>query len=65
MLPSRFGILVEAISICEISAWTDNLDFSDQICSQRVFPVKNKTVNFTIELCIFELLWVPNFNLNW
>ena len=35
-------VLVEAKSCHEISAFTDNFDFWDQICPKTVFPVKNK-----------------------
>ena len=30
-----------------------------------IFGQKWKEVNITIEFCIFELVWVPNFSLNW
>ena len=42
MLPSSSGILAEAISIYEISAWTNNFDFLNQICLERMFTVKNR-----------------------
>ena len=29
-----------------------------------VIPVKNRKMNITIELCIFKLVYVPNFSLN-
>ena len=41
MLPSLSRSLTGPIIIYEISAQTDNFDFSDQICPKRVFPVKN------------------------
>ena len=33
--------------------------------SQVYFRSKTKEVNTTIEFCIFELVSVPNFSLNW
>ena len=42
MLPSRSGISTEAISMYKVSAWTDNSDFMDQICSERIVPVINR-----------------------
>ena len=64
MLPLLSRILVEAISMYKISAWTDN--FMDENCLKKVFPIKKiEKVNITIELCIIELVWVPNFSLNW
>ena len=42
MFPSRSRILAEVISMYEISAWTDNSDYVDQICPKKVFPVKNR-----------------------
>ena len=36
----------------------------DQICPKRVFPVKNKKVNTTIEFCIFKLTFVSSSTLN-
>ena len=29
------------------------------------FQSKTENVNTTIEFCIFKLVWVPNFSLNW
>ena len=26
---------------------------------------KTEKVNITIEICLFELVWIPNFNVNW
>ena len=50
---------------------TDNFDFLDQVCPKKVFPdekeyfwSKIEKVNITIEFCIFELVWVPNFRLD-
>ena len=42
MLSLHFGILAEAISTYQISAWTDNSDFMYQIFPERVFRVKNR-----------------------
>ena len=42
MLSSRSGILADAISIFEISGWTENSDFIDKIFLKKVFPVKNR-----------------------
>ena len=39
--------------------------FLDQIFPKRVFPFKNRKVNSTTEFCIFKLVLVPNFSLNW
>ena len=49
MLPSRSRILAEAISMYEISAWTENSDFMDQISSKMVFQLKPK---FQLKLTI-------------
>ena len=36
------------------------------IFAQKVrFQTKTEKVNPTIEFCIFELVWIPNFSLNW
>ena len=37
----------------------------DQICPKKVFPVENGKNEYTIELCIFELVSVLNSSLNW
>ena len=39
----------------------------DQICPRKIFIVKNKNkkVNIIIEFCIFKLVLVPTFSLNW
>ena len=34
-------------------------DFLDLICSEKVFPVENRDIEF----CIFQSIFVPNFNL--
>ena len=53
MLSSRSEILVEAISMHEISAWIDNSSFMDQICPKKLYPVKNRKIGH--EFCIFQL----------
>ena len=58
MLPSRSGVLVEAVSMYEISDWTDNSDFMDQICLKMCFQSKIEKVNSSIGFCIFELVYV-------
>ena len=58
MLPSRSGVLVEAVSMYEISDWTDNSDFKDQICLKMCFQSKIEKVNSSIGFCIFELVYV-------
>ena len=32
---------------------------------KKLFPSKNEKVNITSEFCVFELVEVPNFTLNW
>ena len=41
MLPARSWILAKAISVYEISSWTDNSYFLDQICPKNIFPIKS------------------------
>ena len=41
---------------CIIPPETDNFDFLNQLTQK---------VNTTIEFCIFELVLVPNFSLDW
>ena len=41
------------------------LIFLDQICSKRVFQSETEKVKTTIEFWIFELVYVPNLNVNW
>ena len=41
------------------------LFFFDQICPENYFQPKTEKVNITIEFCIFELVKVPYFSLNW
>ena len=55
MLPSRSEILAKAISLYEISAWTDKSDFMDEICPKGISVKNRKKVYITIELSIFEL----------
>ena len=40
MLPSPSGILAKAISTYEITVWTENSDFMDQICPKKEIQVK-------------------------
>ena len=50
----------------QISPQTDNFDdLLDQIFPKKVFLVKKKKSEHTMESCIFELVQVPNFSLNW
>ena len=50
----------------QISPQTDNFDdFLDQIFPKKVFLVKKKKSEHSMEFCIFELVQVPNFSLNW
>ena len=42
MLHYRTGILIEAISMYEIPAYTDNSNFMEKFTQKRVFPVKNR-----------------------
>ena len=37
----------------------------DQICQKRYFQSETEKVNIIIEFCIFKLVLVPNFSLNW
>ena len=37
----------------------------DQICPKPCFPLETEEVNIFIEFCIFELVWAPDFRLNW
>ena len=55
ILPLSSEILAKAISIYEISAWTDNSDFMDQVCLKKVFLAKNRNREHTTEFCLFEL----------
>ena len=54
-------------SFNQISLWINNFEFLDQICPRKIFIVKNKNkkVNIIIEFCIFKLVLVPTFSLNW
>ena len=57
------------LSLCQILAQTDDFDFLDQTCPKRIKEKKIKKfktekVNITIEFCILEIVWVPNFNLH-
>ena len=57
MLPSRSGILAEAISMYRISAWTGNSNVMDLLYAQKgYFQSKTEKVNINIEYCIFELV---------
>ena len=57
MLPSRSGILAEAISMYKISAWTENSNVVDLLYAQKgYFQSKTEKVNINIEYCIFELV---------
>ena len=49
----------------QISAETKNFDFWTKFAQKRCFRSKTEKLNSTIEFCIFELVWEPNFNLNW
>ena len=49
----------------QILGWSDNFEFSEQICPKREFLSKTEIVNSTFEFYIFELFWVPNFSENW
>ena len=54
------------LSLYQISLWTNNFEFLNQICRRTIFMVKNREkVNIIIVLCTFELVLVPNFSLNW
>ena len=58
-------ILHIKIVLCEISAQTDKFNFLDQIFPKRYFRWRTEKVNIIIELCIFKLVFVTNFCLNW
>ena len=49
----------------QISVYIDNFKFFDQICPKSYFRSKNEKVNITTEFCVFELVKVANFRLNW
>ena len=36
-----------------------------KFAQKRYFWWKTEKVNITIEICLFELVWIPNFNVNW
>ena len=56
MLHYRSGILIEAISMYKISAWTDNSNFMGKLTQKGYFQSKIEKVNITIEFYIFELV---------
>ena len=58
MLTSRSRILAEAISMYEVSAWTENSDFMDQIYSKKEFQLQLK---FQLKLTILAL-WAKTDN---
>ena len=39
--------------------------FWTKFAQKRCFPSGTEKVNTTMEFCIFELVYVPNFSLNW
>ena len=46
-------------------AETENFDFLDQLCPNRVFPVESKKLNFFIGFWMFKLVQISSFSLNW
>ena len=58
---------VKLSNLNQISAYTDNLDFSLhwQMFPKFFFWSKVRKVKITIEFWIFKLVWVPNFSLSW
>ena len=42
-----------------------NLNICTKFAQKRYFPLETEEVNIPIEFCIFELVRVPNFRLNW
>ena len=48
---------------CQISAYTNNFDYSDKFVEKGYFLSKTKKVDIAIECRIFELRSVPNFSL--
>ena len=39
----------------------NNFNFLNQVCPKRVIPIKTEKLNITIEFCMFELVYVPNW----
>ena len=65
----KVNITIEfcVFSMCrhQISLFTHNLEFLEQICAKRIFPVENEKLNITIEFYKIKLVYLPNFILNW
>ena len=49
----------------QVSPSTDNFDFWTNFSQKVYFWSYGKKMNSIIELSIFELDWLPNFNLNY
>ena len=49
----------------QILAQPDNFDFWIRFAQKEYFQSKPKKVNTTNEFCIFQLVSVPSFSLNW
>ena len=65
----KVNIAIEfcVFSLCkqQISLFTHNFEYLEQICAKRIFPVENKKLNITIEFYKIKLVYLPNFILNW
>ena len=48
----------------QISLWTNNVEFLDQICLTKIWS-KTEKVSIIIEFHLFKFVFVPNFSLNW
>ena len=64
MLPSRFRIFAEAISMYEVQLELTIPILWTKFAQKGSFQSKTKKVNITVESCLFELVEVPNFSLN-
>ena len=65
MLPSRYRIFAEAISMYEVQLELTIPILWTKFAQKEYFQSKTKKVNITVESCLFELVEVSNFSLNW
>ena len=49
----------------QISLQTNNFELGTKFTWKRYFGSKTENVNFTIEFCLFDFAYIPNFSLNW